>query len=348
MRYRGTQVDTRRSWPRVIRWMRDADGWVRQPHCLAAPARGTPRAIRCSSEATESPCAAIEARCRGSNASKLIVSKPSSSTLLEPGRFSVSEPSPRTTKERTKPLGCDRRPGRCPLPRCAGPFRKACTPPSRSVSSWTRGAYLPPALIAQIRRIAAFQNPEFHNKQAMHLSTWNTPRIIRCAENLDHHVVLPRGCAGDLEALARRYQIFLALEDSRSDGEPLDLSLTGELTALQAEAVESLMAHETGVFVAPPGVGKTVVATGLIARRERSTLILVHRRHLLDQWRGQLALFLGIEPTAEGQIGSSTTPAPSAPPRHVALHPEGSSTRSLTSNAGMPVASSTSITTSAT
>ncbi len=29
----------------------------------------------------------------------------------------------------------------------------------------------------------------------------------------------------------------------------------------------------------------------------------MHRRHLLDQWREQLALFLGIEPTAVGQIG---------------------------------------------
>jgi superfamily II DNA or RNA helicase len=162
---------------------------------------------------------------------------------------------------------------------------------------------LPPALIAQIRRIAAFQNPEFYKKQAMHVSTWSTPRIICCAENLDHHVALPRGCAGDLEALARRYHMALALEDIRSDGEPLDLSFTGELTALQAQAVESLLAHETGVLVAPPGVGKTVVATALIAKRKRSTLILVHRRHLLDQWRAQLALFLGIEPTAVGQIG---------------------------------------------
>ena len=57
------------------------------------------------------------------------------------------------------------------------------------------------------------------------------------------------------------------------------------------------------MLVAPPGVGKTVIATALIAGRKRSTLILVHRRHLLDQWRAQLSLFLGIEPTAVGQIG---------------------------------------------
>ena len=51
-----------------------------------------------------------------------------------------------------------------------------------------------------------------------------------------------------------------------------------------------------GLCYGPPGVGKTVVGTYLVAERNYSTLILVHRRPLLDQWRAQLSLFLGIEP----------------------------------------------------
>jgi hypothetical protein len=58
------------------------------------------------------------------------------------------------------------------------------------------------------------------------------------------------------------------------------------------------------VLVAPPGVGKTVVGTFLVAARETSTLVLVHRKPLLDQWVGQLALFLGLEPRDIGQIGA--------------------------------------------
>jgi superfamily II DNA or RNA helicase len=68
--------------------------------------------------------------------------------------------------------------------------------------------------------------------------------------------------------------------------------------------VDALLPHEIGVFVAPPGVGKTIVATCLVAERGRSTLVLVHRRALLEQWRAQLALFLGIEPKDVGQIGA--------------------------------------------
>ncbi len=58
-----------------------------------------------------------------------------------------------------------------------------------------------------------------------------------------------------------------------------------------------------GVFVAPPGVGKTVLGIHLIAARARSTLVLVHRRPLLDQWLAQLSMFLGLDPKEIGQIG---------------------------------------------
>jgi superfamily II DNA or RNA helicase len=70
-----------------------------------------------------------------------------------------------------------------------------------------------------------------------------------------------------------------------------------------------LLAHDTGVFVAPPGVGKTVIGTYLIASRACSTLVLVHRRPLLDQWIAQLALFLGVDRKAIGVIaGARRTP----------------------------------------
>ena len=46
-----------------------------------------------------------------------------------------------------------------------------------------------------------------------------------------------------------------------------------------------------------------MIGTALIAKRARTTLILVHRTALLDQWRTQLSVFLGVEPKEIGQIG---------------------------------------------
>jgi hypothetical protein len=42
---------------------------------------------------------------------------------------------------------------------------------------------LPPILVNRLRRLAAFQNPEFYRAQAMRLSTFGKPRLIDCSED---------------------------------------------------------------------------------------------------------------------------------------------------------------------
>ena len=164
-------------------------------------------------------------------------------------------------------------------------------------------ASLPSPLLNEIKRLAAFQNPEFYKKQSLRLSTAMTPRVIACAEDLAQHVGLPRGCLCDLVELFHAHGVALKAEDQRQEGEALDVEFTGGLTAVQQEAAEALLRHDFGVLVAPPGVGKTVLGTCLVAKRGRSTLVLVHRQPLLDQWVAQLSMFLGIEEKEIGQIG---------------------------------------------
>jgi superfamily II DNA or RNA helicase len=167
----------------------------------------------------------------------------------------------------------------------------------------------PSQLLNQIKRLAAFQNPEFYKRQSMRLSTAMTPRVIRCAEEFPQHVALPSGCRADLERLLAANDIALDLVDERVVGVPLDVRFQGSLTSVQESAAAALLAHDTGVFVAPPGVGKTVVGTYLVASRACSTLILVHRRPLLDQWLAQLAHFLGLQTKEIGQVaGPKRTP----------------------------------------
>jgi superfamily II DNA or RNA helicase len=61
--------------------------------------------------------------------------------------------------------------------------------------------------------------------------------------------------------------------------------------------------HDIGVLSASTAFGKTVVAAYLIAKRGVNTLILVHRRQLLDQWAARLATFLDVSSKKIGQIG---------------------------------------------
>jgi len=166
-------------------------------------------------------------------------------------------------------------------------------------------AGLPPALINRVRRLAAFQNPEFYKRQALRLPIAGTPRIIYLAEDTEHHVALPRGCVVQLAELARETGVPLAIDDKRNTGTPLSVSFQGALTDVQTRALSTLSAEDTGVLVAPPGAGKTVIAIALIAKRARNTLVLVHRRPLLDQWRSQLALFLDMDKDDIGEISGT-------------------------------------------
>jgi superfamily II DNA or RNA helicase len=162
---------------------------------------------------------------------------------------------------------------------------------------------LPAALLNQLKRLAAFQNPEFYKKQRMRLSTAMTPRVITCAEDLAHYISLPRGCVFETKQLLEEHGVALTTDDQRHGGAPLELKFNGELTAIQKEASRPILEHDTGVFVGPPGIGKTVLGTYLIAQRACSTLILVHRRPLLEQWVVQLAMFLNIDEKQIGRIG---------------------------------------------
>lgn len=164
-------------------------------------------------------------------------------------------------------------------------------------------AGLPPLMLSELKRIAAFQNPEFYKKQKMRLSIALTPRVIACAEELDQFVALPRGCVDEAKQLLKDHGVELVIEDQRTESSPLEFKFNGELTSIQEAAARALLAHDTGVFVGPPGIGKTVLGTYLVAQRARPTLILVHRKPLLEQWVAQLAMFLGLDEKDVGQIG---------------------------------------------
>jgi len=162
---------------------------------------------------------------------------------------------------------------------------------------------LTPALFAEIRRLASFQNPVFYERQAMRFSTASIPRVVTCAEETDRHLILPRGCLSALQDLAARHGIAIAVRDERCAGAPFETAFLGSLTAGQQDAARALLQHDQGVLVAPPGTGKTVIAAQMIAERGVSTLILVHRKPLVDQWVTCLSTFLGVEPKTIGVIG---------------------------------------------
>jgi hypothetical protein len=77
---------------------------------------------------------------------------------------------------------------------------------------------LPDAFLDRLLRLAAFQNPEFYRTQAMRLSTFGKPRVIGCAEDLAHHIALPRGLLTEVLDLLQSHNIAADITDHRFIG----------------------------------------------------------------------------------------------------------------------------------
>ncbi len=162
---------------------------------------------------------------------------------------------------------------------------------------------IPPPLRNQLVRLAAFQNPEFYRAQAMRLPVYDKPRIIACGEEFPAHFALPRGCMEDVVLLLKSHKIKLEIEDKRFGGRPLDVTFHGELRPAQAAAAEAMLAHDFGVLAATTAFGKTVLAAWMIAQRRVNTLVLVHRKQLMEQWVERLAEFLDVPVKSIGRLG---------------------------------------------
>ncbi|MFP4452424.1 MAG: TOTE conflict system archaeo-eukaryotic primase domain-containing protein [Desulfobacterales bacterium] len=162
---------------------------------------------------------------------------------------------------------------------------------------------LSPSLLNRLLRLAAFQNPEFYKAQAMRLSTYDKPRIIACAEQYPRHIGLPRGCFQDIEKLFSELKIKPVIRDERFEGRALPVSFHGELRPEQLIAAKAMAAHDNGILAAATAFGKTVIAAWLIARRGVNTLVLVHRKQLMEQWVNRLAAFLGLPEESIGRMG---------------------------------------------
>ncbi|MBP1991765.1 TOTE conflict system archaeo-eukaryotic primase domain-containing protein [Paenibacillus eucommiae] len=162
---------------------------------------------------------------------------------------------------------------------------------------------LSPDMLNQLMRLASFANPDFYKTQALRLSTYGKPRVICCAEDLSNNMVLPRGCLQQVQAFFKHHDIELSISDERSEGSPIHTKFCGTLTTMQDTAARAIMAHDMGILAAATAFGKTVVASNIIANRQVNTLVLVHRRELMDQWKERLQTFLDLPKESIGIVG---------------------------------------------
>ena len=191
-------------------------------------------------------------------------------------------------------------------PNCDTPALPATITGTLSATLVVHKAGLPAWFVSQLRHLASLHNPVFYERQKLRLSTYRTPRFIRCYEEDLGSLVLPRGVLEEVRSTVTTAGSKLAIQDLRPHPAKQTFLFTGTLTPIQQAAIRPFLHHEYGVLVAPPGAGKTVMACAIAAQRSVPTLILVHRKPLMEQWRMQIASLLGIARADIGEISGTT------------------------------------------
>lgn len=147
-----------------------------------------------------------------------------------------------------------------------------------------------------------FFNTEYAVKQRMGLSTFGTERYFKMIEKNDENILLPRGFLASLLHFLNEQKIPYQIINDKSKNKPTKYNFSCSLFDYQTTAINAFKNIDTGILVAPPGSGKTIMGLALVAEKKQPTLILVHRKQIFNQWLDRIDHFLGIPKKKIGQI----------------------------------------------
>ncbi|MBC7406325.1 MAG: DEAD/DEAH box helicase [Candidatus Parcubacteria bacterium] len=161
-----------------------------------------------------------------------------------------------------------------------------------------------PELWQWIQTQLTIANSQYLMLQRLGKSTWKTPPEFILYQYDSQYYYLPRGFLGELLKYCQHLGLEFELIDNRIKRPDIEYTSNIELRKYQSDSLERIAKYHFGVIVAPPGSGKTVMGLELVARCKQPTLILVHRKELLDQWVERAVSFLGIDKKDIGIVGS--------------------------------------------
>ena len=159
-------------------------------------------------------------------------------------------------------------------------------------------------VIRHLKGLASFRNPRYYELLNARKPLYKTPLLVSCYDMTDDYLCVPRGCEDAVVELIRGNFSGWDIDDQTNVGRHIDVEFAGELRPEQGEGVQRMLCHNNGVLAATTAFGKTVAAIGMIAQRKINTLVLVHSRALLEQWKKECERFLIInEPEPEKKKG---------------------------------------------
>lgn len=141
-----------------------------------------------------------------------------------------------------------------------------------------------PELLNWCENNLKFENPEYAKKQRMNLWLGKTPKHILLYRKEFDRVIVPYGVGGRLKKegfLFPPYSMDFDYATSINIEEKEKLTLYD----YQKEALGKLLDQPNGILVSPAGSGKSQIAIALIKKIHLTTLVIVHTKDLLKQFK---------------------------------------------------------------
>nr|WP_228712170.1 DEAD/DEAH box helicase [Halarcobacter ebronensis] len=159
--------------------------------------------------------------------------------------------------------------------------------------------------INRLKAFASFDNPQIKVLLKLRKPLYNTPKVIKNFEEDEKYLKLPRGLIYQIKEFFREYSVDYLIENrtylEKIETKKVEFTLRPE----QQEAIEKISKNDFCICVAPPGFGKTLLGAKMFELRECSTLIVVNKNMLLDQWRQRFVDYFGYKKSEIGYLGKS-------------------------------------------
>ncbi|MCF8110888.1 MAG: DEAD/DEAH box helicase [Desulfobacteraceae bacterium] len=173
-----------------------------------------------------------------------------------------------------------------------------------------------------IKHRLTMPNPKYEEAEKRGRWTGNLEPKLRFYEETDRGLICPRGATGQLVRLCERHEEKCWLIDRLRFLPPVEFTFYGSLRDFQKPAVEACLKKPFALLSAPTGSGKTTMGLYMIAQRQQPTLVVVHTKELLNQWRNRIKQFLGIEAGVIGGGYFKTNPVTVATVQTLVKHAE--------------------------
>ncbi|RXJ76956.1 helicase [Arcobacter sp. F155] len=161
------------------------------------------------------------------------------------------------------------------------------------------------SFINKLKAFASFDNPQVKVLLSLRKPLYNTPRVIKNFEEDENYLKLPRGLIYQISKYLDVNKVDFKIDDKTYCEEIETKKVLFELRTEQQEAIDRMLKKRFSICVAPPGFGKTLLGAKMFEQRACSTLIIVNKNMLLDQWRDRFVEYFDYKRADIGFLGKS-------------------------------------------